>query len=876
MTLKRTLAMTCVAGSILFSATPHTGMAQVPAAVLPRAHEPRTSLFIAPCFTSLAAVPECSATLATAMTRAEKVAFLQDEKGVPRLGIPSLDEDDGPNGVRGFSRATAFPAAVAVAASFDPGLAHAYGVAIGTEQRQAGHNVYLGPTINILRNWRWGRSAETLGEDPYLAGIISRAEIDGVQEKHVIAMVKHFVANSQEAYRFGEAPDDINIDEHIDPGTLNALYYPAFRAALAQGGAAAAMCAYPMINGEHPCESATLMGTLRALGLDGFIEADAVRALHDGASGVRAGMDRLSKPLKGPALAQMVASGAVTDTALTRMATNMLRAMRRVRIGMVEDVPADWPARDAALATRIGVEGMVLLRNDGVLPLASTRFARGKTIAVIGENAAAHGAFEEAGSPYVNTVEAADRSASASILTAVAARARAAGMRVTYTEGDFAERLLTPIPASVFHRPDGRAGLSASYMRHGTQAVLTARTEAGVDLDEKVVPARIGKLKHNYDAVWEGTITAPRTGTYRITMSGQGTARLEIAGKIVTSIFSADFSTIRSGEVALKANRPVPIRVTFDARDAFLHGARNAMFGNPPPLLHLSWAYVDPDRLTSAVAAARAADVVVVVGGDWESEGVDRPAMALPVGQDPMIAAVAAANPRTVVVLNTGGPVAMPWLASSAAVVEDWYLGAHGAQALASVLFGDEQPGGRLPMTFPREPEDAAGASTASYPGDGRDVQFTEGMAVGYRWNAKHGIVPLFPFGFGLGYGVPIISGVRLIAATGSLPARMTFTVRNQGARAMDVVPELYIAPPGGVIGLQAFGKFHIAPRGARAVSWLVTPAMLSTWDQATGRWHVPVGTYRLELGFAAGQPVTVRDLSVTHAVDLGPLPPLR
>lgn len=844
----------------------------MPAAVIPGQSGAR--IVPAPCFLDPGSDAQCTVHLLKQMKLSEKIAFVQDGKGVARLGLPDLDEDDGPNGLRGFAAATAFPAAVAVSASFDTALAHEYGVALGVEDRLAGHDVLLGPTINIMRTWRWGRSAETFGEDPLLTGRIARAEIDGIQSQHVIAMVKHFVANDQEAYRFGDAPNDRNIDEIIDEAALQGLYYPAFRAAVENGGAAAVMCSYPRINGQNACENKDLLARIRAFGLEGYIEPDAVFALHDGVRGAQAGIDRLSMPLDHVGLSRLLARRRLNETQVDHMALHMLGAMHRIAVGQSPVIATDWPERHEALARAIAAEGTVLLRNRrNFLPLA-----RPRNIVVIGDSAGPHVSWQERGSPYVADGNTHPGAMDAGPLAAIRRRAARSGIPVMYAQGDEANHDLDPIPSSVLRTPDNaKEGLRARYFGPASAGgrLLASRIENGVELTEAGAPAPVRALKNDYTAIWDGVLRPPVSGTYRFALSGEGTARLLVDGHEVTHVFSADFSTIESGEVTLTQGKPVSLRVEFDARDAFLPATFTRMFGNPDPLLHLHWHLPEPELLAQAIEAARKADVAIVVAGDWETEGADRLSMRLPVGQDALIDAISAANPRTVVVLNTGGPVEMPWRDRVRAIVEGWYPGQAGSDALAAMLFGDVSPGGRLPLTFPVSGHDGPGnQGEMDYPGKDGRVVFTEGANVGYRWFAEHGVRPLYPFGYGLTYGHFTLRHAHAAVDPTSRMLSVHFSIHNSGHRDADAVPQLYLIRGDDRRALIDYARVRVPVGRKRAVDLRVPFSHLAAWDTGARQWTLPAGKYTIAIGWSAGHDEVTIPVRIGETSAYGDMPP--
>ena len=736
-----------------------------------------------------------------------------------QLGIPDLYLSDGPNGVgNGSTGVTAFPAAVNGAATWDTDLMRRYGSAYGDEQSAKGHNIALAPTINILRTPKWGRAAETFGEDPYLTGRIAAAETAGTQGRHVIATPKHFAANNQELFRSG-------IDVRVSERALREIYFPGFEAAVRDGGAGAVMCAYPRINGTYACENPGTLGTLKTdLGFDGLVMSD-WGATHSTVGSANAGLD-LEMPggtLLGPeyfgtALKAAVLAGQVTMATIDDKVRRILTSM--FRIGLFDhpptggkDTTASTPAhRD--LARDLSAQGTVLLKNDrGVLPLNA------RSLAVIGDDAGQNAQIGMGGSAAVNPTGTVSTP-----IDGITARAGAA-VKVTYARGTLGTK---PLPV-LSGGPLG-SGFAASYYSSSDLSgpPTITRTEPSVDLT--AAPAG---LPASWSARWTATFTPPATGAYRFSLDGAGDASLYVGGRRVLTNHQ-EFSGVSHAVVDLTAGQAVPISVEYSSAAA-LTG----------PALHLGWAAPDPALTGDAVTAARDADAAVVFVNDVTSEGSDRTTLALPGDQDRLIQAVAAANPRTVVVLNTSGPVLMPWLGRVAGVVEAWYPGQEDGNAIASVLFGDVDPGGKLPMTFPADERQGPAKTPAEYPGDGVTVHYDEGVLVGYRWYDAKNEKPLFPFGHGLSYTTFRYSGLR--ATRDAVQVRVT----NTGRRAGTEVAQLYLGMPASAgeppNQLKGFQKVRLSPGRSATVTFRLGTRALSIWDG--GRWRVPAGTYRVTVG---------------------------
>jgi beta-glucosidase len=765
--------------------------------------------------------------------------------GIPRLGIPGLYLADGPNGVAdGSTGVTAFPVAEADAASFDTGLVQRYGAALGAEQIGKGHNVALSPTINILRVPYWGRSAETFGEDPYLTSQMAVAEVKGLQSQHVIATTKHFAGNNQETYRLGVNPDDNNVNEYISARALNEIYFPGFKAAVQQGGTGAVMCAYNQVNGEYSCQNGDLLASAlkAAWDFDGFVVSDWFDATKDTVQAANAGLD-MEMPLGthfGDPLKQAIADGQVPMSRLNDMVRRILAA--EIKVGLFDHPVANPPLANVStpahrrLATQIAEQGSVLLKNDrGVLPFGASVHS----VAVIGYDAGGHFQFTEGGSGAVVPSEL------VSPLQGITARAGPA-VKVSYAQGTLGDVALPALPSSALAPSSGTGpGLTGTYYGN------TGFSGTPVATQTDPVPAVNGApsipgLPSAWSVRWTGTLTAPTTGDYRLSVSGNGAFRVIIGGKVVAQSAYADFATLAQGMADLTAGQPVPITVEYAAIQAI-----------GPATLSIGWQAPDPAMVARAVQAARSSAVAVVFVNDVTGEGSDRSSLAIPGDQDQLIEAVAAANPHTVVVLNTGGAAAMPWLGKVAGVIESWYPGQEFGTAIAALLWGDADPSGRLPMTFPAS--DAQAHASVNFPGTivsgpsgpQPTVTYTEGIDVGYRWYDATGQTPLFPFGYGLSYTTFRYGGLRVTPAGRGAVVRVRVT--NTGQRAGADVVQLYVGPPASTgeppRQLKGFAKVDLAPGAATVVSFTLGPSALSIWDGASGGWVLRPGTYRAMIG---------------------------
>jgi beta-glucosidase len=754
-----------------------------------------------PWVSSRAPIAQRVAQLMSQMSLADEISMVEGHgttnpyvfytPAIPALCIPAVGLEDGPAGVAdGMTGVTQLPAGVALAATWDPSLAEQYGQVIGAEENGKGASANLGPTVNIDRDPRWGRSFEALSEDPFLNASLDVPEIQGVQGQDVESQVKHFAVYNQETYRNTAADDAI-----IDPRTEHEIYLPSFYAAVTSGDASV-MCSYAVINGNFACNDSELETTILRDEWDfqGFVMSD-YGALHS-TQGAVEGTDQ-EQPFNtyyGTALQTDVQNGTIAKSVLNTMVQRVLTVMfqfklfSQPRTGSTS-ATVTTPGH-VSLATSVAEAGTTLLKNDGsVLPLSSAG-----SIAVVGPAADASATYAGGGSAYVIP------SGTVSPLAGIKAVARS----VSYTQGLPADTSLPSIPS---------ADLSPAY-----------------------APTPFG-------GSYTGTLTAPETGTYVLAITNScgcytstylslnGTHLIDDPGTPPVSTYSV--------AVNLTAGKTYTLSISGDSSQL--------LWGTPSALA---------PAIAAAVSAAKSASTaVVVVSDDTESEATDRPSLNLPSAQDELISAVAAANPHTVVVINAGAPVAMPWLSSVAGVVDAWYPGQTSGTSLASVLFGQTDPAGHLPVTFPSSLSQVPASTTAQFPGNGSTVQYSEGIDVGYRWYDAKDIAPLFPFGFGLSYTQFAFSGLSVSRAVtdGTQDVRVSATVTNVGHRSGSEVAQLYLGDPSSTgeppRELAGFQRVSLAPGQSARVSFVVTPQQESWWSDSANGWTQTAGPYRVYVG---------------------------
>jgi len=802
------------------------------------------------------------------MTLDEKISLAATgTTPIPRLGIPALVFTDGPNGVgHGASNVTAFPNAQVVAASWDTALAQQFGTALGTETAGKGVNFLGAPTVNILRTPKWGRAAETFGEDPYLCGQIAAAEIQGIQSQHVISQVKHFAANNQEIDRFGDLfgvpPFLPAVDVEVSRRALQEIYFPGFKAAVQQGNVASVMCSYPQINGLYACQNPYTLGALKNdWGFIGFVGPDATFAVRDTLAAVNAGTDNFALGVIGSPPAEVLSQ--IPTDKLDDMVRRILTAM--FSVGLFDHFNSGGPDVDVgtpehlALATQIAAAGTVLLKNDGqVLPLTD---AVG-SIAVVGYDAGPGTQTMEGGSPAV---------VGGPVITPLAGITARAGasVKINNAQGTLGVVALPVVPADVLSPTSGSGpGLLGTYYATSDLSGPPVASAVSPTIDFKAA------LVAGAQSVrWTGTLMPSVTGTYRFSLEQSGIARLFIDGALIASgnVEFFDGNAINlpgappvtsQGLASLTAGNPASISLEYSLG--------SSVTGSP---LHLGWQPPDATLVAQATAAARASDVAVVFVNDVTSEGMDRPSLGLPGDQDELIEAVAAANPRTIVVLHTVGATLMPWLAQVAGVIQAWYPGQQSGDAIAAVLFGDIAPSGRLPMTFAASENQGPGTQPAQYPGVDGVVDYDEGIYVGYRYFDQFGQEPLFPFGYGLSYTSFALDRLRVVPTSGG-DYSVSVRVTNTGNRAGAEVVQLYLGfPP--VTGeppnqLKGFAKVFLAPQQTQTVTLALPRSSFATWNTTANGWVVQPGPYQLRVGTSS------RDLPEQTTIVLSPeSPPL-
>jgi len=769
---------------------------------------------------------------------------------IPRLGIPSLKVSDGPNGARGADMggsvsAACLPVGTALAATWNVALVRQVGSLLGREARSKRAHVLLAPTVNLHRSPLAGRNFECFSEDPHLAARMAVAFVKGVQGEGVGCSIKHFVCNDSEFERH-------TISSEVDERALRELYLVPFEAAVREAGVASVMAAYNRLNGTYCGEHAELLTRILRdeWGFDGFVVSDWF-GTQSTAAALNAGLDlEMPGPARhrGEKLLEAAKRGEVDERAMESAVRNLLRAaLQGQRVGIDPELPEE--AHDGreqrSIALRAATESVVLLKNEGAaLPLDVTGLRK---LAVVGPNAGVariHGGGSSRVAAHYEV----------SPLEGIASRCEGAA-DVVYEPGCANHKSLPVLD----HRQvscDGKPGFRMEFFAgaDATGAPVLVRHARRLEFtwlgsfSKRVDP-------NDFAARATGSFTAQVSGPHVFGLTSAGLSRLLVDGQLRVDnwteqergdSFYGTGSTEVTAEVELEAGQTVELCVEFAKQ-------------NPVPLAGLRLGAVPvlgDSAMERAVAAARAADAAVVVVGldaDWETEGSDRADLSLPGRQAELVERVAAANPRTVVVLNCGSPVDVDWLDRVPAALCLWYPGQECGNALASVLFGDVDAAGRLPQTWPARVE-----QSPVYPFPPRDgrLRYREGVFMGYRYYEAAEAVPRFSFGHGLSYTTFRYGELRVASSRTRRgePVDLSLDVTNTGTRAGQEVVQLYVRDVEASVErpekeLKAFAKLSLQPLETRTVRFRLQERDFAYWDVEHHGWLAEPGDFELLAG---------------------------
>ena len=746
--------------------------------------------------------------LISQMTLTEKLSFVRpstDPKargeagylpGVSRLGIPELRLVDGPAGVRLPQSTTALPVPVALASTFDDDLARDYGRVIAREGKALGQDVSLSPMVNTIRVPQGGRNYEMFSEDPLVTSRTAAAQVEGIAGEGMIPTVKHFALNSQENNR-----SEISVT--IDDQALHEVELPGFAAAL-NAGAGSVMCAYNKVNGAYSCGNNILLNDIlkTRLGFQGWVMSDwgATHAPTDLTAGLDQEMHWIGRQQSffGRPLEAALDSGTIPVAALDDAVARILGQMERYGFLDGERARPELDlAAGAAVAQKVAEDGAVLLKNtDAALPLTSVT----TSIALIGLTAK---------DPKIGG------GGSAAVVPA------------------FAASPLDTIPSRA------GAGTKVSWMpgipEAGTPIPTTALSPASpLDLGG-TAPLGSGK-----NVSYSGKLTVPVDGTYSFILNAPlGYATLTINGASV----AASIQEPATGSIRLNKGEHT---VSF----------QGLALSGTPTTMNLTW--ITPAESAGArakaVEQAKAVHTPIVFAYDNATATADRETLSLPADQDLLISEVAIANPRTIVVLNTGSAVTMPWISRVRAVLNMYYPGQNGAEATARLLYGDVNPSGKLTQTFPAsDTATPIAGNPATYPGVGNVVTYSEGIHAGYKWYDKTGTTPLFPFGHGLSYTTFDYKGLSAEQDNDTVTVRLT--LKNTGTRSGRDVVQVYAGPSAELTvpqverKLVGYQKVDLKAGENQRVKITIPLREFSSWSTATQTWELGTGNRQIFVG---------------------------
>lgn len=781
------------------------------------------------------------------LTVEEKLSLLTGKDAinmpsVERLGIHTMRMKDGPNGVTNEKRATCFPTGITMASTWNPDLIEEMGAALGREAKDAGYHVILGPTVNIHRIALGGRNFESFSEDPFVAGKIGAAYTRGVQSEQVAVSVKHFATNNQEQNRH-------TVNSVVDERALREIYLPAFKRIVEEADPWTIMAAYNRLNGEFCCHNPFLLDQIlkKEWGYKGLVVSDWA-AVH-GADAVMKGTD-IEMPGPGHAAQKLEAwkKGEITAERLDENVRRILRVMMLTgAIG--ERKPTQdglGAARNKAVARRVAEEGLVLLKNKkNVLPFHSKKI---KTLAVIGPNAK-EGRAGGLGSSKVEPEYI------VTVWDALNKQLKGEGVELLYDKGcDFVE--MPSIETKYLTTPDGKSGVKARYFNNKTMEgdPILECIEPNIDFDWAMDSPDASVRSDDFSAIYEANLVPPVSGIYKIGLTNNDGARLYIDGKLVIDNWN-DLRLIdpKVVEVELEKGRSYSIKVEF-----FEWGVTAGV--------RLAWEIPNMDmigdKLDNAIALAKKADAVVVVGGFseyGEGEGADRRSIDLPGFQNRLIEEVAKVNPNTAVVLINGSNVSMPWIDKVNAVVEAWYPGQEGAYAISDALFGKINPSGKLTTSFIHDVND--NPSQAYYMKNLDNATYGEGLYVGYRHYEKQGTDVLFPFGHGLSYTQ--FKYDKLVVKVDKEALHVTLQIRNTGKYDGKEIVQVYVADKAAKIDrplkeLRAFQKVALKQGESKKVSLTIPINDLRYFDPATRSWKLDNGKFEVLVG-ASSQDIRLK-----------------
>ncbi|WP_246246591.1 glycoside hydrolase family 3 C-terminal domain-containing protein [Paenibacillus lemnae] len=852
--------------------------------------------------TSLSA-EERTELLLQAMTLEEKVGFVTGKvnnyygfynDGLERLGIPALQMADGPAGVRIANpdvqdkKSTALPAPIALAASWDLDLAKKYGDLIGKEAYNTTHNVLLGPGLDIART-PWGsRNFESFGEDPLLTSSMGTAYVNGIQSNPVLATAKHYILNNQETERF-------STNAVASERTIQEVYARPFAEVVEKAGLASAMCSFNQVNGTYACENQEMMTDIlkKQFGFKGFIMSDYGANLST-AKSANAGLD-LETPGEpfgkwGDQLLTAVKNGEVSQEKLDDMVSRILLQMFEKGLfdNPVQNVKINAKA-NGKKAREFAEQSMVLLQNnDNVLPLSKKNM---KSIAVIGpdaDNASAAGGGSSLVNPTytVSPLEGIQKIAGKKV-------------KVQYEPGTdpisggdafngpsaVPSAILTPSPAENSYG-ENKTGLKAQYWTNidmeGDPSL--ERTDGQVNVNfgfynyegfnaqSPKLPLTPLSFNKKMSARWTGSIKAPATGKYTLSLTSLGSSQLYLDDELLFENKGTTLSTTKK-EIELTEGEAHNVRIEYRSDNPPFKGR------DMGPQIRFGWEAPEEAvdaKMKKAIELAKKSDVAVVVTRTYDSEGyVDRSDLELPNNQEQLIREVAKVNPKTIVVQMSGRAVEMDsWKDDVEGIVQAWYGGQEQGNAVARILFGEVNPSGKLPVTFPVDETQTPVSKEAQFPGVNGIGDYSDGIFVGYKGYDKLNLKPAFAFGHGLSYTDFSYRNLKVKTKGGKgknkkATIEVSLNVRNTGKVAGSEVVQVYVGSLPTAVEtpekqLAGWAKIDLKAGKQQRVNIELDRKALSYWDEQDNEWVMPKGDVPIYVGSASD------DIRLSGSVKVG------
>ncbi|KNZ74982.1 putative beta-glucosidase I [Termitomyces sp. J132] len=797
------------------------------------------------------------------------VGFWHTHK-VERLGVPAIKVSDGPNGIRGnhffmSTPAKCLPSATALGATWDTKLVEEVGFKLlAPEAKLKAASVVLAPTCNIQRNPLGGRSFESFSEDPILSGLIASAYVRGTQNGGIGVAIKHFVGNDKEN-------DRMAYDSVISPRALREIYLMPFMLTEKNAKPWSMMTAYNRVNGTHVSENPYILNDIlrKEWGFKGLVMSDWF-GVYSVDTSLKAGLDLempgVNKWRTLDLVNRSIQSRKLTTRDIRSRARKVLELVQKCARGAPEILDGDGEERtvnseeDTMLMRKVAAESIVLLKNTGnVLPLNPAKLTK---VAIVGGNAKAtilSGGGSAALKPsyFISPYDG--------IINALAG----SNVQVTYSEGARTYMSLPTLENDLI-TPKGERGWVGTWHKHESDDSLVMVEEPLETrlIDETRIFISTSTPK-NITRKWtlhlRGQLKPrPHDCAFEFGLTAAGRAKLYVDGNLVIDnwtrqrrgdAFFGSGTHEEKGVYQLKANKAHEIFVDFCNVRGPADGDEDEAVMDSNPGVRLGGAEViDPDTsISEAVQFAKDADVVIAVvglNGDWETEGYDRTT----------IAKVAAVNPNTVVVTQSGSSITLPWVDKVAALVHAWYLGNSTGDAIADVLFGKHNPSGKLPLTFPKRLEDVP--SHGHFHSENGKVLYSEDLFVGYKHYHHRNIEPLFPFGFGLSYTSFSVSDLQLSrpdVTKNEFSLTASITVTNTGALVGSEIIQLYITQPKtselthAPLQLKAFAKVRdLQPGASKRVELSLDKYAVSYWEERYKTWTVETGVYGVKVGVSS------------------------